>query len=270
MNEQLLLLVETGSRARGLAWTAEDVRRGFAAHESDRDMQGVFAVSPLDFYSLDGVPEFRKSSAYNDNAEDGLVWELTAFFRQLMKGSPEMLEVLFSPNLVVETELGYTLQQAARQLASMKTVDRLLTGSRGLRHGSNKHQVQALVEKDVAASAATMMEAYKQRADAVRRALAAVHMLRSADVFGGGELLVHMGEYCDPLKLVRRGLAPGVVKGYVGADMWEETDAWFAALYAEAETLEARGRLRPQVDPTVANLLLRNVAQAMLAESKRR
>ncbi len=265
-NTTLALIVETGSNPRGLAWTEADLEAGWTTKLSDRDAQGIFTVSPLAEWRGVTVPEHLQTNQYLPAYEDGLVWELRAFFKQLRNGSPEMLEVLFSPKVLLVNEFGELLQRYALDFTPKATARRLAMGGRGVWKQSEKTFDKANNTSNVEQKQAFLQEARKERADSLRRLLCACHMLESADKSGGGELLVHMGEYAPMLKNVRCGLTPNGQHNDEG-EFYTATAAWFDALSDAVDELLVESKLRDQVEEETFTYFTTMHAFAALGEA---
>ena len=77
---------------------------GLANDESDSDLRGVYLAPAERHWSLFGVPEQLE----NKDADE-VYWELQKFLVLALKANPNILEVLFSPEVLHETEIATRL-----------------------------------------------------------------------------------------------------------------------------------------------------------------
>ena len=77
---------------------------GLETESSDTDTRGVFLPPADRHWSLYGVPD-----QLENRATDEVYWEVQKFLLLALKANPNILEVLYSPEVVTQTEVGAEL-----------------------------------------------------------------------------------------------------------------------------------------------------------------
>lgn len=77
---------------------------GLETESSDTDTRGVYLPSADSHWSLYGVPE-----QLENKTTDEVYWEVQKFLILALKANPNILEVLYSPEVLTATELGQEL-----------------------------------------------------------------------------------------------------------------------------------------------------------------
>jgi predicted nucleotidyltransferase len=183
-----ILAVVVGSRAYGLAGPG-----------SDHDRRGVYAAPTRLFWHLDKPP-----THLDGPAEEQFSWEIERFCALALQGNPTVLEVLWSPLVEHETDLGTALRAIRPAFLSRRVAETY--------GGYARDQLRRVSAR----RAETGETNHKQTMHMIRLLLAGAHTLRT------GEVLVDVGTLRDRLLAVRRGELP-----------WPEITAWTDQLQTE-------------------------------------
>lgn len=200
----VILSVTTGSHAYGLAGPA-----------SDLDRRGVFVPPAAWHWSLTKPPEQVESIVDGVDAVD---FEVEKFVRLALKGSPTVLEMLWSPLVTHTTLVGDELRRVRGAFLSRAVVDAYLGYA----------QSQAALVKRKAAGGA---RPYKPAMHLIRLLHAGLHVCRT------GEVLVEVGEHAAELRAIRNGEVSAA-----------EVEARAAALTGELQAARATCPLPPAPD----------------------
>jgi len=164
----VILGVTTGSHAYGLAGPASDV-----------DRRGVFVPPAAWHWSLSKPPEQVESIVDGIDAVD---FEVEKFVRLALKGSPIILEMLWSPLVTRTTPLGDELRRVRGAFLSQAVVAAYLGYA----------QSQAALVKRKAAPGKPAMHL-------IRLLHAGLHVCRT------GEVMVEVGDHAAELRAIRNG-----------------------------------------------------------------
>lgn len=220
---RLLFLAITGSHSYGTA-----------REDSDLDVRGVFAHEPVNLFGIDKLDTNARV-----DGEDIVIWSLQSFLSQILSGSPNATEVLFSPweFVIFKDKIFKPVLDAKFALLSSATI----TGYRGMAKSQHLSTKQA---KDP---------------DSKQTKKAASHYLRLSH-----ELLNLLGNGCPKVQL-----APEIAKIMVDAKMRDasETCRGAAALQHIADVLITLGdypqHLMKEPDRSIANNLCSSVYLAI-------
>lgn len=182
-----LFEVTTGSRARGLHATPEDVVNGLASKVSDTDLRSVYAL-PLhhDWHVLYSAPDEQQLEGADNKGYD-----VRKFLRGIMnKPNPEYLELLFTrpeDRFVIREDLTNMLLSVRHKFVSKAVVKRLVSAAgwvetEDVDRAERAGDYSALGKKHLLAAAASRRDsdpedAHKKMADVLRRLWVAKKML---------------------------------------------------------------------------------------------
>ncbi len=208
-----ILEVTAGSRAHGMG-----------GEDSDTDVRGVFLAPAEMTWSLFGAPEIIE-----DHAAQAVHWELRKFLVLALKANPAALEVLWSPLVRRETNLGAALRALRPRLLSTMVFQ---------------------TYNGYALSQFKKIEQDRRNLGEVRWKHA-MHLLRllltGAAALRSGEVPVRVEESAaqERLLAVKRGEVP-----------WDEVEAWRRELHAEFERALAAAAVPDRPDYAAANAFL--------------
>ncbi len=200
-----------GSRAYGL----ED-------ENSDTDFRGIYLPPAAAHWSLVGVPDQLEREETQEH-----YWEVQRFLVLALKSNPSVLETLYSPIIVHQTELGEELLQLRHSFLSqlvyqtyngyvMSQFKKMQTDLR--QHGTPKP---------------------KHVMHLIRLLLAGICILRE------GYVPVQVSEHRDTLLQIKRGEMP-----------WAESERWRAELHAQFDAAFRTTKLPERPDYERANAFL--------------
>ena len=86
---------------------------GLANDDSDRDVRGVYLAPAERHWSLYGVPE-----QLENKETDEVYWELQKFLLLALKANPNILEVLYTPEVLAADELAHELRGMRKSFLS--------------------------------------------------------------------------------------------------------------------------------------------------------
>ena len=201
-----------GSRAYGLAHSG-----------SDRDLRGIYLAPAERHWSLFGVPE-----QLENKTEDEVYWELQKFLVLALKANPNILEVLYSPEVEFQTDLASRLI-AIRQGFLSKLVYQTYCG-----------YVMSQFKKMQRRREADRSPKWKHAMHLIRLLLSGIATLRT------GEVPVRVAnEHRDRLLEIREGQAS-----------FEDIDSWRLDLHRDFEAAFAATELPERPDYDAANRFL--------------
>ena len=209
--ERVILKVVVGSRAFGLA-----------DEDSDTDLRGVYLPPAHLHWSLYCVPEQIEHDATQE-----VYWELQKFLALALKANPNVLETLYSPVIVIATDLGQELLDLREAFLS-----RLVFQTFNGYVMSQFKKMQADIRNQGTVK-------WKHVMHLLRLLMSGIHVLRT------GEIAIDVGDQRDRLLSIKRGEAP-----------WEETEAWRLALHREFEEAATQSRLPDRPDYEKVNQFL--------------
>lgn len=181
----IILKVLAGSHAYGLATPT-----------SDHDVRGVFLAPTVAFLGLSAPSDERRGPGADETH-----WELGKFVRLALQCNPNILEVLFSPEVIEATSVGHELLAMRGQFLSQRAYPRY----RGYAQSEF-----AKIERQRASG----------RDMNWKNAMHTLRLLSAAcGLFETSTLPVHVGEQRDWLLSVRRG-----------EHAWDQVVAWRAEL----------------------------------------
>jgi predicted nucleotidyltransferase len=210
--ERFVILRSTvGSRAQGLE-----------GDDSDTDVRGVY-LAPADWqWSLYGAPE-----QFEDHAAQSCCWELQKFLSLALKARPNVLEVLYSPLVTRQTELGAELMALRGAFLSRRIYYTF--------HGYAVSQFDK-IERDI-----------RERGEVRWRH--AMHLLRllisGATALREGRITVQVGSFRERLLQVKAGQMS-----------WEDIKDWRRDLHADFDRALRESTLPEYPDYAAANRFL--------------
>lgn len=220
-----VLAAVVGSRAFGLDTDA-----------SDTDVRGTYLAPTPMFWGLVPPPTHVEGPA-----PEQFSWELGRFCELALKANPNLLEVLWSPLVVVSTLVGDELRALRGAFLSQ------------LAHQTYNGYVLSQFVKIEADLRRQGHPTWKHVMHLLRLLLSARELLAT------GEPLVDVGAARERLLAVRAGAVP-----------WAEVDAWRLRLHAEIDELVLTTALPPVPDAVRVDAWLRDVrarsARAELGE----
>ncbi|OQZ02580.1 MAG: nucleotidyltransferase, partial [Planctomycetes bacterium UTPLA1] len=195
---------------------------GLEHDDSDTDIRGVYLPSADAHWSLFGVPEQLES----DETQE-CYWELQKFLTLALRANPNILECLYTPEVLYADTI-------ARELLDMRAVflSRLIYQTF---NGYVLSQFKKL-EQDLRTRGAIR---WKHAMHLIRLLLAGVVALRD------GHVPVHVEEHRDWLLAIKRGEMA-----------WEQVDTLRLRLHGEFETAYAETKLPERPDYDRASALL--------------
>ncbi|MFC9690797.1 DNA polymerase beta superfamily protein [Kribbella sp. NPDC056951] len=222
VREHTIFAAVVGSRAFGLDTDA-----------SDTDTRGVYVAPTESFWSL------AKPPTHVDGPEpEWFSWEVERFCELALKANPNLLEVLHSPLVVQQTELGTELVELREaflsQLAYQTYSGYVL---------SQFKKLEADFRRDGAPK-------WKHVMHLIRLLLSARSLLLDA------ELIVDVGPNRERLLAVKRGELP-----------WDEVEKWRLSLHAEVDHALRRTVLPATPDVARVDDWLRSVRRRSLDDA---
>jgi len=224
LHDAVIYKCVVGSRAYGLATESSDI-----------DTRGIYLAPADREWSLFGVPE-----QLENREADEVYWELRKFLVLALKANPNILEVLYSPEVVHATEL-------ARELLAMRSafLSKLLFQTY---NGYVMSQFRRLTRRREQGKEPK----WKHAMHLIRLLLSGTTALRD------GHIPVRVeAEHRDRLMRIRRGELS-----------LEEVDAWRVALHREFEDEYRRTTLPDRPDYEAANAFLIRARRAAAEEAK--
>ena len=182
---------------------------GLAGAGSDTDRRGFFLPPASLHWSLEGVPD-----RLTDPSGQDCYWELKPFLLLALRGTPNVLECLYTPLVEYATPL-------AEELLALRSAF-----------------LSKLAYESYKAQAASQLRRLGQdlRTRGEPKWKAAMHLLRSLlqgiTLLREGHVPVHVGEHRDRLLAVRNGELS-----------WQEFHGWRSRLLEEFEAAAAGSRL---------------------------
>lgn len=160
---------------------------GLATETSDEDVRGVYLPPARWTWSLAKPSEQVERVA---DGRDEVFWEIEKFLVLALKANPNVLEVLWSPLVIVKDEVGERLRRMRRAFLSKRL--------RETYSGYVRSQLEKL-QRDVARTGS-----YKPK-----HAMHLVRLLHSGiHAVATGDILVDVGARRDELLAIRRGGVP--------------------------------------------------------------
>ncbi|MBK8914774.1 MAG: nucleotidyltransferase domain-containing protein [Phycisphaerales bacterium] len=198
--------------------------RAYGLHDqdSDTDVRGIFVPPAEAHWSLYGVPEQIEC----DETQE-CYWEIQKFLTLALKGNPNILECLYTPEVLHATDIG-------RELLEIRDIflSRLIYQTyNGYVLSQFKKLNQDLRQRGVVR--------WKHAMHLIRLLLTGIDALRE------GVVRVCVTEHRPALLAIKRGETP-----------WGDVDSWRVALHAEFEAAYASSSLPERPDYARANDLL--------------
>jgi hypothetical protein len=206
---------------------------GLDHEDSDTDRRGIYLPPAELHWSLNGVPEQLERDATQE-----CYWELQKFIVLALKGSPNILECLYTPIVEHATPLAIELLDMRDAFVS-KLVFQTYCGC--VTSGFKRIQVGSHDRGGIR---------WKHAMHLIRLLLSGIHILRE------GGVSVHVGSHCERLMAIRAGEVP-----------WSAVEEWRSQLQAEFAQVFAATSLPDRPDYERANQFLIRARRAALGGS---